>query len=96
MEGHTTRYKEFEMTRTEKFTSTHVVDIYGACVDCLDNGNLSQEDINSLKNLSDDDRQAGGGWTLGEIAAAVLDIHNIEKYSGENKNVYDFIRMWNE
>ena len=86
--------KKFKMTRAEKFASTHIVDIYSACVDCLDNGSLSQDDINSLKDLRDDERQVGGGWRLGEIAAAILDIYDIEKYTGKNKNVYDFVRLW--
>lgn len=82
------------MLRTERFSSKNISDKYSACVDCLNNGHLSIEDINFLKMLRNDDRQVGGGWALGEIASGILDIYKIEKYSGKNKNVYDFVRMW--
>lgn len=65
------------MSRLKMLQDTGLVDIYAGLLECLDNGNITNDEILALLELKKDDRVIAGRKNS-SIAKAVLEINNIE------------------
>lgn len=65
------------MSRIKMLQDTGLVDIYAELLECLDNGNITNDEILALLELKKDDRVIAGR-KISSIAKAVLEINNIE------------------
>ena len=70
------------MTRLEKIQSNNLSYRFGGILDCIDNRNLSAEELNVLVSLKEDERIIAGR-KISSYAKAALDILGIEEVSGD-------------
>ncbi|MDY2990353.1 hypothetical protein [Hornefia butyriciproducens] len=83
------------MSRLELLRSNKLLDVYNGCIDCLDNGNLSNDEVEALNIIKTDERRISDGWPIYSLAYSLLDIYDIEKYSGNDVYINKFLEMWN-
>ena len=74
------------MTIIEKLKSTGAVYRLNGIMDCLEKGVLLQEEIDLLKDLTQDEVVIAGR-KLSAYANAILDLLGVEKYDGKDVDV---------
>ena len=70
------------MTRLEKMQSNNLSYRFGGVLDCIDNKNLSSEEVNVLMSLKEDERIIAGR-KISSYARAALEILGLEKARGD-------------
>ena len=81
------------MTTIEKLNSSGAAERLNGIITCLDGRIASHEEIEKIKELKND-KVIIAGRTLGTYAIVVLDVLGIEPYTGNDKDIKDFIRAY--
>ena len=70
------------MTRLEKIQSNNLSYRFGGILDCIDDKQLSPEEVNALLSLKEDERLIAGR-RISSYAKAALEIAGIEEARGD-------------
>ena len=78
------------MKRINKLRSSGVANRFAGIIECIDNKNVSDDELLEIKKLKNDSVIIAGRQ-LSSYAYAALDILNIEKYQGKDLDVKSLI-----